>query len=70
MPTPSSTKAERTSRVREGGRSQSLKLFRRGKAMSGAASIKGISQFPNPPTKMGITIKKIIKNAWAVTKTL
>jgi hypothetical protein len=38
--------------------------------MSGAPSISGISQFPNPPIKIGITIKKIIKNPWAVTKVL
>lgn len=45
-------------------------LFIRGKAISGAPSIKGTSQFPNPPIIMGITIKKIIINAWAVTITL
>ena len=38
--------------------------------MSGAPSIMGRSQFPNPPIIMGITIKKIIKNAWAVTMVL
>lgn len=38
--------------------------------MSGAPSIKGTNQFPNPPIKMGITIKKIIIKAWAVTITL
>jgi len=38
--------------------------------MSGAPSIKGINQFPNPPIKIGITMKKIIKNPWAVTKVL
>ena len=38
--------------------------------MSGAPSIKGTSQLPNPPIKIGITIKKIIIKAWAVTKTL
>lgn len=42
-------------------------LFRRGKAMSGAPNIKGTSQFPNPPIIEGITRKKIIKNACAVT---
>jgi hypothetical protein len=31
--------------------------------MSGAPSIKGKSQLPNPPIKIGITRKKIIKNA-------
>lgn len=38
--------------------------------MSGAPNIRGISQFPNPPIITGITIKKIITNAWAVTITL
>lgn len=38
--------------------------------MSGAPSIIGTSQFPNPPIMIGITIKKIIINAWAVTITL
>lgn len=53
-----------------GGRSQKLMLFIRGKAMSGVPIIRGISQFPNPPIIMGITMKKIMINAWAVTKTL
>jgi len=38
--------------------------------MSGDPSIKGTNQFPNPPIKIGITIKKIITKAWAVTTTL
>jgi len=38
-------------------------LFIRGKAISGAPSIRGNSQFPNPPIKIGITIKKIIIKA-------
>lgn len=38
--------------------------------MSGAPIIRGISQLPNPPIIMGITIKKIIMNACAVTNTL
>lgn len=45
-------------------------LFIRGKAISGAPIINGINQFPNPPIIIGITIKKIIMNAWAVTRTL
>lgn len=45
-------------------------LFIRGKAMSGAPIISGTSQLPNPPIMMGITIKKIITKAWAVTITL
>lgn len=42
----------------------------RGKAISGAPIIRGISQLPKPPIIMGITMKKIIINAWAVTRTL
>lgn len=67
VPTPSPTIADDTSMIRAGGRSQNLMLFSRGKAMSGAPSINGSSQFPKPPINMGITKKKIIKNACAVT---
>lgn len=45
-------------------------LFMRGKAMSGAPIMSGTSQLPNPPIIIGITIKKIITNACAVTITL
>lgn len=45
-------------------------LFIRGKAISGAPIINGTNQLPNPPIMMGITIKKIITKAWAVTITL
>jgi hypothetical protein len=45
-------------------------LFIRGNAMSGAPSIKGTNQFPKPPIIIGITMKKIITKAWAVTMTL
>lgn len=45
-------------------------LFIRGNAISGAPIINGISQLPKPPIIIGITIKKIITNAWAVTITL
>lgn len=38
--------------------------------MSGAPIIRGISQLPNPPIMMGMTIKKIMMKAWAVTSTL
>jgi len=38
--------------------------------MSGAFSIKGTNQFPNPPIIVGITKKKIMMKAWAVTITL
>lgn len=70
VPTPFSTAAEDTKRIRDGGKSQNLKLFRRGNAISGAPSISGINQLPNPPIKIGITMKKIIRNAWAVTTVL
>lgn len=70
VPAPLSTAPPTSKRVRAGGRSQKLRLFNRGKAISGAPSIKGTSQFPKPPIMMGMTIKKIITKAWAVTMTL
>jgi hypothetical protein len=45
-------------------------LLSRGNAISGAPIIKGTSQLPNPPIIIGITIKKIMMKAWAVTITL
>ena len=54
----------------DGGNSQNLKLFIRGKAISGAPIISGTNQFPKPPIKIGITKKKIITKAWLVTVTL
>jgi hypothetical protein len=57
-------------RVKEGGNNQNLILFIRGNAISGAPSIRGTSQFPKPPIKIGITMKKIITKACAVTITL
>jgi hypothetical protein len=70
VPAPLSTNPPKRRRDKDGGRSQNLKLFMRGKAMSGAPIIMGINQFPNPPIMIGITIKKIMMNAWAVTITL
>ena len=49
------------------GTNQNLKLFKRGNAISATFIIKGKSQLPNPPTATGITKKKIIRKAWAVT---
>jgi len=57
-------------KMRDGGSNQNLKLFIRGKAMSGALSIRGTNQFPKPPIKIGITKKKIIMKACLVTLTL
>jgi len=47
-----------------------LILFIRGNAISAAPNIRGTNQLPNPPIKIGITIKKIIIKACAVTTTL
>lgn len=70
VPAPLSTPAEARRRIKDGGTNQNLMFFMRGKAMSGAPIIRGISQFPKPPIIMGITIKNIITRAWAVTTTL
>lgn len=35
--------------------------------MSGDPSKRGTNQLPNPPIRIGITAKKIIIKAWAVT---
>jgi hypothetical protein len=45
-------------------------LFNLGNAISGAPIINGTNQLPNPPIITGITRKKIIMKAWAVTITL
>lgn len=70
MPAPFSTILLISNSDREGGRNQNLMLFIRGKAISGAPSIRGTSQFPNPPIMIGITMKKIMMKACAVTITL
>lgn len=70
VPAPFSTAADDTRRIRDGGISQNLRLFIRGNAISGAPSISGRSQLPNPPIKIGITIKKIMRKPWAVTRVL
>jgi hypothetical protein len=63
VPAPTSTKLEQISSKRDGGSNQKLILLSLGKAISGAPTINGINQFPKPPIKTGITIKKIIINA-------
>lgn len=70
MPAPLSTSPPVKRRIKEGGRSQNLMLFIRGKAISGAPIINGTNQLPKPPIMIGITMKKIIIKAWAVTITL
>jgi len=63
-------KLEVINRIIDGGNNQKLILFNLGKAMSGAPIISGTSQLPNPPIIIGMTIKKIIRKACAVTITL
>jgi len=70
VPAPASIMDDPNKKRREGGSNQKLILFIRGKAISGAEIINGINQFPNPPIKAGITMKKIITKACAVTITL
>ncbi|KRZ47431.1 hypothetical protein T02_2352 [Trichinella nativa] len=48
------------SSIRAGGSNQNPRLFSRGKDMSVAPAITGMSQFPNPLNSIGITIKKIM----------
>lgn len=59
VPAPASTIEDASSNRKDGGSSQKLMLFIRGKAISGAPIISGTSQLPKPPIIMGITIKKI-----------
>ena len=70
MPAPLSTKADVSNKVSAGGNNQNLILFIRGNAMSGALIINGTNQLPKPPIIVGITKKKIMMKAWAVTITL
>jgi len=70
VPAPLSTNPPASSSLSDGGSSQNLILFIRGKAMSGAPIIRGTNQFPKPPIMIGMTMKKIITKAWAVTVTL
>jgi hypothetical protein len=70
LPQPPSTAILDTNMVMEGGSNQNLRLFIRGKAMSTQLAITGIIQLPKEPNAIGITSKKIIINAWAVTTTL
>lgn len=70
VPAPAPTKDLPVNITNAGSKNQNLILFKRGKAMSGAPIIIGINQLPNPPIKTGITIKKIMIKACAVTTTL
>lgn len=70
VPAPLSTSAEKRRRRSDGGRSQKLMLFLRGNALSGAPIRIGTNQLPKPPIRIGLTLKKILRNAWAVITTL
>lgn len=70
VPAPNSTKQELTKSNKEGGNNQKLKLFKRGKAISGAPTKIGTNQLPNPPIKTGITKKNTMINPCPVIKTL
>jgi hypothetical protein len=54
----------------EYGKIQKDLAFKRGKNKSSKLCNLGSIQFPNPPIKVGITIKKIITKACLVTVTL
>src|SRR4051812_25928503 len=69
-PGPPSTNIDVTSMNQEATSSQNEMLFIRGKAMSGAPIISGTNQLPNPPIIAGMTMKKIMIRAWAVTTAL
>jgi hypothetical protein len=49
--------------IKEGNKSQNLKLFIRGKIISDVLIKIGINQFLNLPIIIGIVMKKIIMNA-------
>jgi hypothetical protein len=70
VPAPDSTNDDIDNIIKEGGNNQNLMLFIRGKAISGVPIMSGTKKFPKPPIIVGITIKKIMMNAWAVTITL
>lgn len=70
VPAPASTKVDATKSNNDGGNNQNEILFILGNAISGAPIIKGTKKLPKPPINTGITMKKIIKNAWPVINTL
>jgi len=69
-PAPDSTKEPLINSRSAGNKNQKLRLLSRGRIIPEIPNIRGSNQFPNPPIKMGTTIKKIITKAWPVTMTL
>jgi len=70
VPTPPSIRLDNNNKTNAGVSNKKLILFNLGKAISTAPNIKGTNQLPQPPIIIGITIKKIIIKACAVTITL
>jgi len=71
QPVPAASKnIDCVNKYSENGKNQKLRLFNRGKAMSGAPIKTGTNQFPKPPIKTGITKKKIIIKPCAVITAL
>lgn len=70
VPAPPSINDEDNNKINDGGNNQKLILFLRGKALSGAPINIGTKIFPKPPIRIGLTLKKILKNACAVITTL
>jgi len=70
VPTPASIKEDKINKNKAGGSSQKDKLFNLGNAISGAPISIGTNQLPKAPINTGITKKKIIIKACAVTTTL
>jgi len=63
VPAPPSIIDEVNNRISDGGSNQKLILFLRGNAISGAPIKIGNKILPNPPIRIGLTIKKIIKKS-------
>lgn len=70
VPTPGPINKEALINKPLNGRSQNLRLLRRGKHISCAPNNSGSKRFPNPPIRIGITMKKIIIKACRVTTLL
>jgi hypothetical protein len=70
VPTPFSTKLDPNNNKIDGGNNQKDILLSLGKAISGLPIKIGTNQLPKAPINIGITMKNIIMNAWAVTITL
>lgn len=70
VPAPSPVTAEDSNVKKDHGKIQNDRAFNRGKAISGAPIKIGTNQLPKPPIITGITMKKIIIMACAVTNEL